>query len=102
MPVEDVFSITGRGTVATGRIESGIIKTGETVEIVGIRPTTSTVVTDVEMFKKNLDDGRAGDNAGCLLRGTQREDIQRRHVLCKAGPGTPHTKVIADVYVLQK
>jgi len=102
MPVEDVFSITGRGTVATGRIESGIIKTGETVEIVGIRPTTSTVVTGVEMFKKNLDEGRAGDNAGCLLRGTKREDIERGQVLCKPGSITPHTKFMAEVYVLKK
>ncbi len=102
MPVEDVFSITGRGTVATGRIESGIIKTGETVEIVGIRPTTSTVVTGVEMFKKNLDEGRAGDNAGCLLRGTKREEIERGQVLCKPGSITPHTKFKAEVYVLKK
>src|ERR1700751_1525256 len=102
MPVEDVFSITGRGTVATGRIESGIIKTGETVEIVGIRPTTSTVVTGVEMFKKNLDQGQAGDNAGCLLRGTKREDIERGQVLCKPGSITPHTKFKAGVYVLKK
>jgi elongation factor Tu len=102
MPVEDVFSITGRGTVATGRIESGIIKVGETVEIVGIRPTTSTVVTGVEMFKKNLDEGRAGDNAGCLLRGTKREDIERGQVLCKPGSITPHTKFKAEVYVLKK
>jgi elongation factor Tu len=102
MPVEDVFSITGRGTVATGRIESGIIKTGETVEIVGIRPTTTTVVTGVEMFKKNLDEGRAGDNAGCLLRGTKREEIERGQVLCKPGSITPHTKFKAEVYVLKK
>jgi elongation factor Tu len=102
MPVEDVFSITGRGTVATGRIESGIIKTGETVEIVGIKPTTSTVVTGVEMFKKNLDEGRAGDNAGCLLRGTKREEIERGQVLCKPGSITPHTKFKAEVYVLKK
>jgi elongation factor Tu len=102
MPVEDVFSITGRGTVATGRIESGIIKTGDTVEIVGIRPTTSTVVTGVEMFKKNLDQGQAGDNAGCLLRGTKREDIERGQVLCKPGSITPHTKYKAEVYVLKK
>jgi len=102
MPVEDVFSITGRGTVATGRIESGIIKVGETVEIVGIRPTTSTVVTGVEMFKKNLDQGQAGDNAGCLLRGTKREDIERGQVLCKPGSITPHTKYKAEVYVLKK
>jgi elongation factor Tu len=102
MPVEDVFSITGRGTVATGRIESGIIKTGETVEIVGIRPTTSTVVTGVEMFKKNLDEGRAGDNAGCLLRRTKREEIERGQVLCKPGSITPHTKFKAEVYCLKK
>jgi elongation factor Tu len=102
MPVEDVFSITGRGTVATGRIESGIIKVGDTVEIVGIRPTTTTVVTGVEMFKKNLDQGQAGDNAGCLLRGTKREDIERGQVLCKPGSITPHTKFMAEVYVLKK
>jgi elongation factor Tu len=102
MPVEDVFSITGRGTVATGRIEQGIIKTGETVEIVGIKPTTTTVVTGVEMFKKNLDQGQAGDNAGCLLRGTKREDIERGQVLCKPGSITPHTKFKAEVYVLKK
>jgi elongation factor Tu len=102
MPVEDVFSITGRGTVATGRVEQGIIKTGETVEIVGIRPTTSTVVTGVEMFKKILDEGRAGDNVGCLLRGTKREDIERGQVLCKPGSITPHTKFMAEVYVLKK
>ena len=102
MPVEDVFSITGRGTVATGRIESGIIKTGETVEIVGIKATTSTVVTGVEMFKKNLDEGHAGDNVGCLLRGTKREEIERGQVLCKPGSITPHTKFKAEVYVLKK
>jgi elongation factor Tu len=102
MPVEDVFSITGRGTVATGRIEQGIIKTGETVEIVGIRATTTTVVTGVEMFKKILDEGRAGDNVGCLLRGTKREDIERGQVLCKPGSITPHTKFKAEVYVLKK
>jgi elongation factor Tu len=102
MPVEDVFSITGRGTVATGRIEQGIIKTGETVEIVGIKATTSTVVTGVEMFKKILDEGRAGDNVGCLLRGTKREEIERGQVLCKPGSITPHTKFKAEVYVLKK
>ena len=102
MPVEDVFSITGRGTVATGRIESGIIKTGDTVEIVGIKDTTTTVVTGVEMFKKNLDQGQAGDNAGCLLRGTKREEIERGQVLCKPGSITPHTKFMAEVYVLKK
>jgi elongation factor Tu len=102
MPVEDVFSITGRGTVATGRIEQGIVKIGETVEIVGIKPTVSTVVTGVEMFKKNLDQGQAGDNAGCLLRGTKREDIERGQVLCKPGSITPHTQYMAEVYVLKK
>ena len=102
MPVEDVFSITGRGTVATGRIETGIVKIGDTVEIVGIGDTTTTVVTGVEMFKKNLDQGQAGDNAGCLLRGTKREDIQRGQVLCKPGSITPHTKYMAEVYVLKK
>jgi elongation factor Tu len=102
MPVEDVFSITGRGTVATGRVEQGIIKTGETVEIVGIKATTTTVVTGVEMFKKILDEGRAGDNVGCLLRGTKREDIERGQVLCKPGSITPHTKFKAEVYVLKK
>ena len=102
MPVEDVFSITGRGTVATGRIESGIVKVGETVEIVGVKPTVTTVVTGVEMFKKNLDQGQAGDNAGCLLRGTKREDIERGQVLCKPGSITPHTKFMAEVYILRK
>jgi elongation factor Tu len=102
MPVEDVFSITGRGTVATGRIEQGIIKTGDTVEIVGIKPTESTVVTGVEMFKKILDEGQAGDNVGCLLRGTKREEIERGQVLCKPGSITPHTKFKAEVYVLKK
>ncbi len=102
MPVEDVFSITGRGTVATGRVEQGIIKTGETVEIVGIKATTRTVVTGVEMFKKILDEGRAGDNVGCLLRGTKRDEIERGQVLCKPGSITPHTKFKAEVYVLKK
>jgi elongation factor Tu len=103
MPVEDVFSITGRGTVATGRIEQGIIKTGETVEIVGIHPeVSSTVVTGVEMFRKILDEGRAGDNVGCLLRGTKREEIERGQVLCKPGSITPHTKFKAEVYCLKK
>jgi elongation factor Tu len=102
MPVEDVFSITGRGTVATGRVEQGIVKTGDTVEIVGIRATTSTVVTGVEMFKKILDEGQAGDNVGCLLRGTKREDIERGQVLCKPGSITPHTQFKAEVYVLKK
>src|SRR5437016_791566 len=103
MPVEDVFSITGRGTVATGRIEQGIVKTGEEVEIVGIKPETDkTVVTGVEMFRKILDEGRAGDNVGCLLRGTKREDIERGQVLCKPGSITPHTKFKAEVYCLKK
>jgi elongation factor Tu len=103
MPVEDVFSITGRGTVATGRIEQGVINTGDTVEIVGIKEATdSTVVTGVEMFRKILDEGRAGDNVGCLLRGTKREDIERGQVLCKPGSITPHTKFKAEVYCLKK
>ncbi len=102
MPVEDVFSITGRGTVATGRIEQGVVKTGDEVEIVGITDTTKTVVTGVEMFRKLLDDGQAGDNVGCLLRGTDREEIQRGQVLCKPGSITPHTKFTAEVYVLKK
>jgi elongation factor Tu len=102
MPVEDVFSITGRGTVATGRIEQGVVKTGDEVEIVGITDTTKTVITGVEMFRKLLDDGQAGDNVGCLLRGTDREEIQRGQVLCKPGSITPHTKFKAEVYVLKK
>ena len=102
MPVEDVFSITGRGTVATGRIEQGIIKTGETIEIVGIKATVNTVVTGVEMFRKILDQGQAGDNVGCLLRGTKREEIERGQVLCKPGSITPHTLFKSEVYVLKK
>jgi elongation factor Tu len=102
MPVEDVFSITGRGTVATGRVEQGVIKTGETVEIVGIHDTSSTVVTGVEMFNKILDQGQAGDNIGCLLRGTKREEIERGQVVCKPGSITPHTKFKSEVYVLKK
>ena len=102
MPVEDVFSITGRGTVATGRVEQGIVNTGDTVEIVGVHDTTSTVVTGVEMFRKILDQGQAGDNVGCLLRGTKREEIERGQVLCKPGSITPHTKFKAEVYVLKK
>jgi elongation factor Tu len=103
MPVEDVFSITGRGTVATGRIEQGIVNTGDTVEIVGIHEQTSnTVVTGVEMFRKILDEGQAGDNVGCLLRGIKREEIERGQVLCKPGSITPHTKFKAEVYVLKK
>jgi elongation factor Tu len=103
MPVEDVFSITGRGTVATGRIEQGVVNTGDTVEIVGIHPeTSSTVVTGVEMFRKILDQGMAGDNVGCLLRGVKREEIERGQVLCKPGSITPHTEFKAEVYVLKK
>jgi elongation factor Tu len=103
MPVEDVFTITGRGTVATGRVEQGTVKVGEQVEIVGIRPkTTTTVVTGVEMFRKLLDQGQAGDNIGVLLRGTKREDIERGQVLAKPGSITPHTEFTAQVYVLSK
>src|SRR5215831_7464182 len=102
MPVEDVFSITGRGTVATGRIEQGIINSGDTVEIVGIKATENTVVTGVEMFRKILDQGQAGDNVGCLLRGTKREEIERGQVLCKPGSITPHTKFKSEVYILKK
>jgi elongation factor Tu len=103
MPVEDVFSITGRGTVATGRIEQGVVNTGDTVEIVGIHTETSnTVVTGVEMFRKILDQGMAGDNVGCLLRGVKREEIERGQVLCKPGSITPHTEFKAEVYVLKK
>jgi elongation factor Tu len=102
MPVEDVFSIAGRGTVATGRIERGKIKVGEEVEIVGLRPTTKTVVTGVESFRKLLDEGVAGDNVGCLLRGTKRDEIERGQVLAKPGSVTPHTKFKCNVYVLTK
>jgi elongation factor Tu len=102
MPVEDVFSITGRGTVATGRIEQGRISTGDEVEIVGITPTEKTTITGVEMFRKILDDAQAGDNVGCLLRGTKREEIQRGQVLAAPGSITPHTKFEAKVYVLKK
>jgi elongation factor Tu len=102
MPIEDIFSITGRGTVATGRIEQGVVNTGDEVEIVGIKPTEKTVVTGVEMFRKILDQGQAGDNVGCLLRGTKREDIERGQVLCKPGSITPHTKFEAEVYCLKK
>ncbi len=102
MPIEDVFSITGRGTVATGRVEQGIVNTGDTVEIVGVHDTTTTVVTGVEMFRKILDQGQAGDNVGCLLRGTKREEIERGQVLCKPGSITPHTKFKSEVYVLKK
>jgi len=102
MPVEDVFSITGRGTVATGRIEQGVVNTGDNVEIVGVKATTNSVVTGVEMFRKILDQGQAGDNVGCLLRGTKREEIERGQVLCKPGSITPHTKYKAEVYILKK
>ena len=102
MPVEDVFSISGRGTVATGRIERGRIKVGDEVEIVGIRPTTKTTITGVEMFRKLLDEGEAGDNVGCLLRGTKREEIERGQVLAKPGSITPHTKFTAEAYILAK
>ena len=102
MPVEDVFSISGRGTVVTGRIERGIIKVGEEIEIVGIRPTVKTTVTGVEMFRKLLDQGQAGDNAGLLLRGTKRDDVERGQVLAKPGSITPHTTFEAEVYVLSK
>src|SRR3954464_2370696 len=103
MPIEDIFSITGRGTVATGRIEQGVVNTGDEVEIVGIHPDTSkTTVTGVEMFRKILDEGQAGDNVGCLLRGTKREEIERGQVLCKPGSITPHTKFKAEVYCLKK
>src|SRR3954449_13099693 len=102
MPVEDVFTITGRGTVVTGRIEQGIVKVGDEVEIVGLRPTQKTVCTGVEMFKKTLDQGQAGDNAGVLLRGTKKEDVERGQVLCKPGSITPHTEFEGQVYVLTK
>src|SRR5664279_5098295 len=103
MPIEDVFTITGRGTVVTGRIERGIVKVGETIEIVGIaEKTSSTTVTGVEMFRKLLDEGRAGDNVGVLLRGTKREDVQRGQVVCKPGSITPHTQFEANVYILSK
>jgi len=102
MPIEDVFSIEGRGTVVTGRVESGVIKVGEDVEIVGIRPTAKTTVTGVEMFRKILDQGQAGDNVGCLLRGTKKEDVVRGQVLAKPGSITPHTKFKGEIYVLSK
>jgi elongation factor Tu len=102
MPVEDVFSISGRGTVATGRVERGIVKVGEEIEVVGLKPTVKTVVTGVEMFRKLLDEGQAGDNIGALLRGLKREDVERGQVLAKPGSITPHTKFKAEVYVLTK
>lgn len=102
MPIEDVFSISGRGTVVTGRVERGIVKVGEEVEIVGIRPTQKTTVTGVEMFRKLLDQGQAGDNVGVLLRGTKREDVERGQVVCKPGSVKPHTKFKAEAYILTK
>jgi elongation factor Tu len=102
MPVEDVFSISGRGTVVTGRIERGIVKVGDEVEIVGLRDSQKTVCTGVEMFRKLLDQGQAGDNVGVLLRGTKREDVERGQVLCKPGSITPHTKFVAEAYILTK
>ena len=102
MPVEDVFSITGRGTVATGRVERGIVKVGDEVELVGLGETKKTTVTGVEMFRKSLDQGQAGDNVGALLRGVDKTEIQRGQVLCKPGSIHPHTKFTANVYVLTK
>jgi elongation factor Tu len=102
MPVEDVFSISGRGTVVTGRVERGMVKVGEEVEIVGIRPTVKTVCTGVEMFRKILDQGQAGDNVGVLLRGTKRDDVERGQVVAKPGSITPHTKFKSEVYILSK
>jgi elongation factor Tu len=102
MPIEDVFSISGRGTVVTGRIERGVVKVGEEVEIVGIRPTTKTVVTGVEMFRKLLDQGEAGDNVGALLRGVERDGVERGQVLCKPGSVKPHKKFKAEAYILTK
>ena len=102
MPIEDIFSISGRGTVVTGRIEKGIVKVGDTVQIVGIRPTQTTTVTGVEMFRKEMDQGEAGDNVGVLLRGTKKEDVERGMVLCKPNSITPHVKFEAEVYVLKK
>jgi elongation factor Tu len=102
MPIEDVFSISGRGTVVTGRVERGIVKVGETVEIVGIRATQTTTVTGVEMFRKLLDQGQAGDNVGVLLRGTKREDVERGQVVCKPGSVKPHTRFKAEAYILTK
>ncbi|WP_158775070.1 elongation factor Tu [Cobetia sp. L2A1] len=102
MPIEDVFSISGRGTVVTGRIERGLVKTGEEIEIIGVRDTTKTTVTGVEMFRKLLDEGRAGENVGALLRGTKRDDVERGQVLAKPGTIKPHTKFEAEVYILSK
>jgi elongation factor Tu len=102
MPIEDVFTITGRGTVVTGRVERGIVKVGEEIEIVGLKDTTKTVCTGVEMFRKLLDEGRAGDNIGALLRGTKKEEVERGQVLAKPGSITPHTDFDAQVYILTK
>jgi elongation factor Tu len=102
MPIEDVFSIEGRGTVVTGRVERGVVKVNDAVEIVGIKPTAQTVVTGVEMFRKELDRGQAGDNIGCLLRGTKKEEVERGQVLAKPGSITPHTTFTAEIYVLSK
>jgi elongation factor Tu len=102
MPIEDVFTITGRGTVVTGRVEQGVVNTGDEIEIVGLRDTQKTVCTGVEMFRKILDEGRAGDNIGALLRGTKKEDVERGQVLAKPGSITPHTEFDAQVYVLTK
>jgi elongation factor Tu len=102
MPVEDVFSISGRGTVVTGRVERGVVKVGENLEIVGLKPTLQTVCTGVEMFRKLLDQGQAGDNVGVLLRGTKREEVERGQVLAKPGSITPHTKFTCEVYILSK
>ena len=102
MPIEDVFSISGRGTVVTGRVERGIVKVGEEVEIIGLKPTVKTTVTGVEMFRKLLDSGEAGDNIGALLRGTKREEVERGQVLAKPGSITPHTKFKAEAYILTK
>jgi elongation factor Tu len=102
LPIEDVFSISGRGTVVTGRVERGVVRVGEDVEIVGIRPTQKTVCTGVEMFRKLLDEGRAGDNVGVLLRGTKRDEVERGQVVSKPGSINPHTKFKAEVYILSK
>jgi elongation factor Tu len=102
MPIEDIFSIEGRGTVVTGRIERGVIKLNEEIEIVGLRPTQKTVITGIEMFNKSLDEGRAGDNAGLLLRGTKKEEVERGQVIAKPGSVTPHTEFEGEVYVLTK
>jgi len=102
MPIEDVFSISGRGTVVTGRVERGVVKVGEEVEIIGIRPTSKTTVTGVEMFRKLLDQGQAGDNIGALLRGIERDGIERGQVLAKPGSVTPHTQFVAEAYILTK